>query len=244
MSACADDLVDEFNDIFKWLKSEDPVGFRAWIDGKKRCNRAVRLFSESVVQNRERLGGPDDFERLIQAYINIMMYADLKLNMRPVLSGFVWLDGHTKDEIIAHALPGLYVGLTKPMRAIASRVAPFGKEFLDLIEGFVASDNEDRLWEMLRELVVEKMGIGGPAVMTGMFSALWPERFMVYNKISALPLGYTPCSKFVPPRMKWWHGFNEVYTELARQTGRDLMSLDIAAYYFGRRMAEAPSDSA
>lgn len=244
MSACTEDLVDEFNDIFEQLESEDPVGFRTWIDGKKRCNKAVRLFSESVVQNRERLREPRDFERLIQAYINIMMYADLKPNMRPVLSGFVWLDGHTKDEIIAHALPGLYVGLTKPMKAIADRVAPFGKEFLDLIEGFVASDNEDRLWGMLRELVVEKMGIGGPAVMTGMFSALWPERFMVYNKISALPLGYTPCSKFVPPRMKWWHGFNEVYAELARQTRRDLMSLDIAAYYFGRRMAEAPSDSA
>ena len=35
MSACADDLVDGFNDIFKQLESEDPVDFRAWRDGEE-----------------------------------------------------------------------------------------------------------------------------------------------------------------------------------------------------------------
>ena len=223
------ELAKRFKRIVRGLESNRPGEYRQGVECRENAIEAVRLLAEAVVVNRGSVVSKDGFDRLISAYVNIMLYGKTKEAIKPALSSLGWLNEDMQNRIIRLSEPGMYWGLSQPLVHIQRFLYPYRNEFLDLIEKFLETDE----FESLRQSIWKFTGPvpnKGTAFMTGIIAALRPEHFIVYNKRSILPLWNTDYYRyFKNSTMKKYLEFNHIYRVLAKHTGLSLVSLDIAA---------------
>ena len=192
---------------------------------RENTNKAVRLFSGFVVENRDKFRNKGDLYRMMRAYLNILLYAKKKVKVEEALADIDGLDGHLRNEIVGLSKPGRYCSITRTLRR---RDEAYGREFLDLIEAFTTTSQYDGLWEAF-EKFRDGTQSSNTASLTGILSSLQPQQFMVYNKRSALPLRGTPCEDLENVRLDQYRRFNGVYRQVSENTRRSLVELDVIA---------------
>ena len=90
---------------------------------------------------------------------------------------------------------------------------------------YQANNQYDILLEKLKRFV-NKAKNTNAAALTGIFSSLQPEYFMVYNKRSSFPLKGTICEDLTNVDMSRYWEFNEMYRQISQDTNKCLIDLD------------------
>ena len=145
MVGCANELLKMFNQIFHRLESDLILNEEK--ENRENTNRAVQMFSEHVIENREKLTELSIFELLPRTYVNIMTYVhgQRKPKLKQYLASFNWLDDHTKDKIYRLSFPGRYQGINQGMDAVTTTACYHQDEFFNLIEEFTTPSGGDGL---------------------------------------------------------------------------------------------------
>ena len=245
MSVISKDSIDEqavgqIGTLIEKFDPDTPEEYNVDMESRKNTNKAVQLFSEFVVENKDKFRDNRDFHQMLRAYLNILMYAETKTTIKKVLVQF-GLDDYTKNQIIELSRVGKFVGITRTLR---EQPAAYRKEFLDLIETFVKTDRYDELLEKFKTFVARTRS-GNMAALTGILSSLRPEHFIVYNKRSSLPLKDTIYKDFANANMSKYWDFNNVYRKISKKTGKSLVELDVIANdrYWDRLDSEPTASS-
>ena len=228
MMESLDELTERFKRIIEWLESNNSKGYKQSVKNIENANEAVRLFTESVVKNRDQVMDKNGFRRLLRAYLNIMLYAKKKKKIEEALGDLDWITDDTKNRIIQLSKPGRYWSIARILPRMHKQMYPHRKEFLDLIEEFRETNEYAKLREGVRKfaaLVPDKT----PAFMTGLLAALRPTQFMVYNRRSVVPLWNTRHGCLAYLRMETYLDFNAAYKNLEERTELPLLILDVAA---------------
>ena len=220
---CADVLIEKFRGI-------DLSNVSGWVKLRENCNEAVRLFSKHVVANKDAFVDEEKrYSCMVQAYLNILMYvgSGVKSQIKDILDS-LGVDPDDMQRILKLSCYGRYRDIQRALRKFPKDYK-YRKKFLNLIEEFaVPYAPYGRLAEKL-EMFVVKRPRDGPAVLTGILSALRDEEFMVYNKRSALPFTGTKCEHLVNARMSNYEEFNEIYRNISKKTGWGLPKVDTVA---------------
>ena len=105
------ELAVRFKKTIERMKSDDQEGYRRAVEHREKADEAMRLFSESVVKNRDRVMDRDGFRRLLRAYLNIMTYGKKKTKIKEALRDLDWLkDTRNIPELCT---PGRYWSITR-----------------------------------------------------------------------------------------------------------------------------------
>ena len=193
-----------------------------------RVNKAVRLFSEFVVANKNMFMTKEHFPHMIQAYTSILRFAENKPGTRKVLNTFPLLENHVKDEIVRLSYNGKYASIHRRAKSIGEKNGAYRKEFLDMVEVFTTSNDYDTLLDRFR-LFRDRTKSGDTATITGIIASLRPEHFVVYNKRSSLPLINTVYHDLANVDMNRYEQFNEIYRYIRQVTGKSLVEIDVIA---------------
>lgn len=233
---CADVLIEKFRGI-------DLSNASGWVKLRENGNEAVRLFSEHVVANKDVFVDEEaKYSLMMQAYLNILMYVEsgMKSQIKDILDS-LGVDPGDMQMILKLSCYGRYHKIQRGLRWFPKDYK-YRKKFLNLIEEFaVPGAPYGRLAERL-EMFVVKRHRGGPAVLTGILSALRDEEFMVYNKRSALPFTGTKCEHLANARMSNYEEFNGIYRSISKKTGWGLLEIDTVANDLYWRYLGMPAD--
>lgn len=196
----------------------------------KKSNEVIRLFTtEYVMKNVEELKTDTEgfFWWTIRAYYNIFFLANNKPRLYKTLCKLN-LDDRLIRKIMILSIPGRYSGAPRSLQS-EGRYNEFTRSaFLDAIVAFEAKDLDDNsLYGKLETIALEPRTGLGPAFLSGLSSALCPERFMVYNKRSTEFLSkYNAYKHFTHTRTKKYRNFNELHQKIAKQIKTPLVNLD------------------
>ena len=236
MNACVDQLVAKFNVVFEQSKSHDRDD-RSWKTNIEKVNKAAKLFSESVVKNRDRIVDKVKFRRVLRVYLNILFIPKKgeksEITSKEALCDLSWLDNDTMDDIIHMSKPGRYLSVQRTLPRITNSLYEHREGFLEIIDAFVAGGPYVELWKKVA-IFVHEVQPGNPATFTGILAALQPRHFMVYNERSVVPLYDTGCSHLTKLKMDKYLDFNCIYRKVAIRMSRNLVDLDIASVKLDR----------
>ena len=217
-----------FNELVNAFKNEK--GRYADEDDSRSCtNKAMRIFSEFVIENREKFQDEDTFVELMRAYLNILLHVSGdKTELPHILDSFEGLESSTKHHILNLSRNGKFDGTTRLL--FLTYDADYRREFLDLVEAFMSNEKFEDLFKKLDTFVDETKSNGKRAFVTQIFSALQPEYFMPYNKRSVYPLSDTAEYKYlVDGKMTHYRKFNDLYERIGNETGMNFVELDVIA---------------
>lgn len=192
-------------------------------------NGAVRAFSGYVVENKGRFYDHERFREMVRAYLNILHYTPGEKGvLRDVLESLPRLDPDTIDRIMRDSKPGRYWALPRtllPKYKIKDR-----KAFLEMIDTALSDDSDpDGIYKTFEEFDHDTRNFG-PAVLTGIVSALRPDEFMVYNKRSAMVLSKIASYRdLVYVDMSRYKRFNNLYRRIGELTSNGMIDLDVIA---------------
>ena len=209
------------------IKKFDPkeLVYSKGVESRTDTNEAIQIFSRFVIKNKDKFQHEKDFYQLLRAYLNILLWAEKKTEVKNILDSFDGLRHKIKNTIIEKSKMGKFVGFARTLRWKNTK---YRKEFLDLIETFTSTNQYDELLEKLK-MFVTKTRSGNTATLTGIISALQPDHFMVYNQRSSLPLRDTIYKDFTDVKMSRYWDFNTIYRRISQNTGRSLVELDTIA---------------
>lgn len=191
-------------------------------------NKAVRLFSEFVVENKSMFTDKENFLQMIRAYTSILRFAENKPMTRKILNSFDMLDERTKDEIVRLSYNGKYASIHRRAKSIGEKDGAYRTEFLDMIEAFTADNDYDILLGRF-QLFRDRTKSGDTATITGIIASLQPEHFMAYNKRSSRPLLNTIYHDLANVDMNRYEQFNGICRYIRQATGKSLIEIDIIA---------------
>ena len=177
------------------------------LESRTDTNEAIQIFSRFVIKNKDKFQHEKDFYQLLRAYLNILLWAEKKTEVKKILDSFDGLRHEIKNTIVEKSKMGKFVGIARTLRRKNTK---YRKEFLDLIETFTSTNQYDELLEKLK-MFVTKTRSGNTATLTGIISALQPDHFMVYNQRSSLPLRDTIYKDFTDVKMSRYWDFNTIY---------------------------------
>ena len=209
------------------IKKFDPkeLVYSKGVESRTDTNEAIQIFSRFVIKNKDKFQHEKDFYQLLRAYLNILLWAEKKTEVKKILDSFDGLRHEIKNTIVEKSKMGKFVGIVRTLRRKNTK---YRKEFLDLIETFTSTNQYDELLEKLK-MFVTKTRSGNTATLTGIISALQPDHFMVYNQRSSLPLRDTIYKDFTDVKMSRYWDFNTIYRRISQNTGRSLVELDTIA---------------
>ena len=220
------ELAVRFKKTIERMKSDDQEGYRRAVEHREKADEAMRLFSESVVKNRDRVMDRDGFRRLLRAYLNIMTYGKKKTKIKEALRDLDWLkDTRNIPELCT---PGRYWSITRTRSQMHGSLYRHKRKLLDLIEDFSNINKYDALCKRVGEFA-DLVPDVSTASLTGILAALRPTQFMVYNRRSVVPLWNTEYGHLANRSMKTYLDFNAAYVNSADLTGLPLLTLDVAA---------------
>lgn len=170
------------------------------------------------------------FRHMIRAYYNIFSLADNKPTLRKVLDDLD-LEGLLIRDIIKYSTPGRYKGAYRSLKQEYCYKEPTRIALLDAIESFYKQGLDDnhryeKLEMFTKPAIVGKSSLGS-AFLSGLASALCPERFMIYNKISASFLSEYNTYEYITHRhIGNYRHFNELHQKIAKRIKKPLVELD------------------
>lgn len=191
-------------------------------------NTAVREFSRYVTANRGHFDDPERFRKMVRAYLNILNYTSGEKDiLRGVLESLE-LKTEPIERIMKNSKPGRYWAL--PRTLLPEYKRKDREAFLGMIDTALSDNSKpDDIYKTFDEFDQDDRNFG-PAVLTGIVSALRPHEFMVYNKRSVRVLSkIVAYHSLVHVDMGRYKQFNSLYRQIGKLTGNGLIDLDVIA---------------
>ncbi len=202
----------------------------------KRSNKVIRLFTDRyVMENSDELERDgQQFRSMIRAYLNIFDYVTgEKVTLGKVLVE-LHLEEPLRNNIMTLSKHGRYKSLSRTI------VKEYGEQarstFLDVVEALYnhKNYNDAQLYSKL-EMFEEKdvtCRTFGPAFISGLAAALYPQKFSVYNRISVEILDqYGEYEHLARQKnLKNYREFNNLHRKVASRIKRSVIELDATSW--------------
>ena len=213
----------------KFMSSYSERNLKCGVRLRRDTNRAVWLFTQYVVENKNIfIDDRNCYDDMISTYLNILLYVEgEKKEINYALAKFEGLDEDTKQKILDLSGIGRYIGISRVGGSLP-RDEQFRRKFLNLIEDFNSSKTFDQLMDRLDTFAIKTKSCARASI-TGILSALREYEFMVYNTRSVCPLLDTDCVDLADGCMVKYREFNDIYRNIGKATGWNLLELDTIA---------------